>query len=127
MHPSVKVSATSARHSISRVQPAGIAAVAIATLLGAGCGVFRGHESPSAYVDDSAVTARVKTALIKTPGVKASEIDVHTYHGAVTLDGVVDTEQMLHRAEKVARQTAGVMSVRSTLQVASTESAAVER
>ncbi len=104
------------------------AAAAMAALLTAGCGVFRGHESPSAYVDDSAVTARVKTALIKTPGVKASEIDVHTYHGGVTLDGVVDNEQMLRRAEKVARDTPGVTSVRSTLQVASSaESADAER
>jgi len=106
---------------------AAIAAIAVTALFSAGCGVFRGHESPSAYVDDSAVTARVKTALIKSPDVKASEIDVHTYHGVVTLDGVVDNEPMLRRAEKIARDTPGVSSVRSTLQVATTAPLAERR
>lgn len=103
-----------------------VAAVAIAALVSAGCGVL-GGKHPSAYVDDSAVTARVKTALIKSPGVKASEIDVHTYRGVVTLDGVVDNEQMLTRAEKIARDTQGVSSVSSTLQVAETHPLADQR
>lgn len=103
---------------------AGAAALAAAMLLGAGCSVFRGHESPTAYVDDSALTARIKTELIKTPGIKASEIDVSTYQGRVTLMGVVDNAQMLSRAEQIARGTPGVKAVRSTLQVASTETPA---
>ena len=120
MHSSLNASASTCRHSIPSLRMAGITAVAIGTLLSAGCGVFRGHESRSAYVDDSSVTARVKTALIKTPGVKASEIDVHTYHGVVTLDGVVDNAQMLVSAEAIARNTPGVASVDNTLQVART-------
>ena len=120
MHPSLKARATIIRHSIAPMRMAGIAAIAIGTLASAGCGVFRGHQTPSAYVDDSAVTARVKTALIKSPGVTASEIDVHTYQRVVTLDGVVDNEQMLERAEEIARDTPGVASVHSTLQVART-------
>ena len=104
-----------------------LAAVALATLLGAGCGVFRAHEAPSAYVDDASVTARVKTALIKTPGVKANEIDVHTYRGVVTLDGVVDDERMLRRAAKIAGDTPGVTSVHNTLQVANAEPLADRR
>lgn len=118
MHWSLKAPAT---------RMAGICAIAMATLLGTGCAVFRGHETPSAYVDDATVTARVKTALIKTPSVKASEIDVHTYRGVVTLDGVVDDEQMLLRAAKVARATPGVTSVHNTLQVARTEPLADRR
>lgn len=111
MHPSLNASA----------RTAGIVAVAMAALLGTGCSVFRGYEAPSAYVDDATITARVKTALIKTPGVKASEIDVHTYRGVVMLDGLVDDRQMLLRAAKVARDTPGVVSVRNTLQVARAE------
>jgi len=107
-------------HRVPLARLALIAAVAMATLLSAGCGVFRGHEAPTAYVDDATITARVKTALIKTPGVKASEIDVHTYRNVVTLDGVVDDEQMMLRAAKIARDTAGVSSVQNTLQVART-------
>jgi hyperosmotically inducible periplasmic protein len=103
----------------SRARLGGLAAVAAAALVGlAGCGIFRGHESPSAYVDDSALTARVKTALIKDPKVKASEVDVHTYQGKVTLAGVVDNAAMMRRAEQIARDTPGVKSVESTIQVA---------
>ncbi len=120
MNPTPGKSTRAALRPASRLRMAAAAALAAATLLGAGCEVFRGHESPSAYVDDSAVTARVKTALIKAPGVKANEIDVHTYRGVVTLNGVVDNEQMLDRAKKIARDTPGVKSVRSALQVAST-------
>jgi len=116
-----RASATPDRHSIAPRRAAAVVALAIAALASAGCGVFRAQESPSAYVDDSAVTARVKTALIKSPGVKASEIDVHTYRGVVALDGVVDNEQMLDRAKKIARDTPGVSSVHSTLQVARSE------
>ena len=122
-----RASAALARHSSPPLRMAAIVAVAIAALMSTGCGVFRGHESPSAYVDDSAVTARVKTALIKSPGVKASEIDVHTYRGVVSLDGVVDNEQMLQHAEQIARSTPGVSSVHSTLQVATSEPLADER
>jgi osmotically-inducible protein OsmY len=115
------------RYSIPTLRMAVLVAVAIAALVSAGCGVLRGKESPSAYVDDSAVTAHVRTALIKSPGVKASEIDVHTYRGVVSLDGVVDNEQMLQRAEQIARDTPGVSSVHSTLQVARPVSLADER
>jgi osmotically-inducible protein OsmY len=99
---------------------AGIAAIATVALLGvSGCGIFRGHEAPSAYVDDSALTARVKTELVKDPEVKASEIDVNTYQGRVTLNGVVDNATMAKRAVSIARGTPGVKSVHSALQVAS--------
>ncbi len=122
-----RASAVPVRGAIPPLRLAAGVAIAIAALASAGCGVFRGQQSPSAYVDDSAITARVKTALIKSPGVKASEIDVHTYRGVVSLDGVVDNEQMLHRAEVIARNTSGVSSVRNTIQVARTEPLAERR
>jgi len=118
MHSSLKGCATTLGDPIAMSRMAGLAAVAMAMLLSAGCAILRGHEAPSAYVDDATVTARVKTALIKTPGVKASEIDVHTYRGVVTLDGLVDDRQMLVRAAQIARDTPGVKSVDNTLQVA---------
>lgn len=127
MHPSLKACGTTLRRPSPPVRIAGIALVAIAMLLSAGCGVLRGHEAPSAYVDDATITARVKTALIKTPGVKASEIDVHTYRGVVTLNGMVDDEQMLTRATKIARDTPGVASVHNSLQVARAEPLAERR
>ncbi len=127
MHLILGTSPTAVRRPALPRRAAGVAAICLATMLAAGCGIFRGQESPSAYVDDSAITARIKTALIKAPGVKASEIDVHTYHGVVTLNGVVDNGEMLKRAEQIARDTPGVKSVRSAMQVASTSGPAEQR
>jgi osmotically-inducible protein OsmY len=99
------------------------AALAAAAVLVAGCGVMRGHETAGAYVDDATLTARVKTALLKDHDVKGSEVNVQTYEGRVTLSGVVDNSEMAHRAERIARDTPGVKSVGSAIQVASTNSA----
>jgi osmotically-inducible protein OsmY len=98
------------------------AALAAAAALAAGCGIMRGHESPSAYVDDATLTARVKTALLKDHDVKGSEVNVQTYEGKVTLTGVVDNSEMAHNAERIARGTPGVKSVESAMQVASASS-----
>ena len=67
-------------------------------------------------------TARVKTALLKDHDVKGSEVNVQTYEGKVTLTGVVDNSEMAHRAERIARDTPGVKSVESAMQVASANS-----
>jgi hyperosmotically inducible periplasmic protein len=95
------------------------AALAAAAVIVAGCGVMRGHETAGAYVDDATLTARVKTALLKDPEVKGSEVNVQTYEGKVTLSGVVDNSEMAHKAERIARDTPGVKSVKSAMQVAS--------
>ena len=86
-------------------------------LLLAGCAAFHAHPQVSGNVDDSAITARVRQALVKDPSVKASEVDVHTHEGRVMLNGVVDTQAMAHRAEQVAERTPGVRSVDNSLQI----------
>jgi len=97
-----------------------IAALLMLTLSSlSACAMFRGqgrHE----YVDDTAITARVHTALVKDSDVKASEIGVHTYQGKVTLNGVVDSAEMARRAESDARETPGVQSVQNVLELPST-------
>ena len=40
-------------------------------------------------VDDAALTARVKTALIKADNVNANAVNVNTYRGEVMLSGFV--------------------------------------
>jgi osmotically-inducible protein OsmY len=94
-------------------------ALAAILLLGAsGCRVLREHEGPTAYVGDASINAHVEIALAQSPAVAAQEIDVHTYQGTVTLDGVVDSASMARRAEEITRGTPGVRSVVSRLQVA---------
>ena len=68
-------------------------------------------------LDDAAITAKVKTALIGEPGLKALQINVDTANGVVTLSGAVDSPQTLDRATQVAQAVQGVKSVDNRLNV----------
>jgi len=62
-------------------------------------------------VDDSVVTARVKSALLADTDVKSFDIKVETRKGEVQLSGFVDNQVQLDRALAVTRAVAGVTSV----------------
>ena len=84
---------------------------------GVACAPTATRESPGEYVDDSAVTARVKTALIQEPGVKANSINVETYRGVVSLSGFVDSQEMAGKAVSAAQKVSGVRSVKNDMRV----------
>ena len=71
-------------------------------------------------IDDAAITARVKTALLNDPEVGGMKIDVDTTNGVVTMSGVVKSKSDEMRAIELVRMTLGVKDVKSTLQVSST-------
>jgi hyperosmotically inducible periplasmic protein len=56
---------------------------------------------------DAAITAKVKTAMVTEPGLKAAQIDVDTSNGIVKLTGSVDTKQSIDRAIQVAQAVSG--------------------
>ena len=68
-------------------------------------------------IDDAAITAKVKTALIGEPGLKAMQIDVDTADGVVTLSGTVDSRTNVNRAVQLAQAVQGVKSVDNRLNV----------
>jgi hyperosmotically inducible periplasmic protein len=86
-------------------------------LLASGCQLLRDHET-AGYVGDSAITARVRQALIKDPNIEAREVGVQTYNGQVTLIGVVDDEDMARRVVHLAQHTSGVLGVQNSMQIA---------
>jgi hypothetical protein len=43
-----------------------------------GCASSGQHESTGQYVDDAAITAKVKAAIFADPGVKSTEVNVET-------------------------------------------------
>ena len=88
--------------------------LASATALGS-CAQTTTSESTGSYVDDTAITGKVKAAILQDPTLKVFQIDVTTYNNVVQLSGFVDTAQMKGRAGTVAAQTAGVTSVRNDL------------
>jgi hyperosmotically inducible protein len=68
-------------------------------------------------IDDAAITAKVKTALVAEPGLKALQIDVDTADGVVMLSGAVDSPSSIDRATQVVQAVPGVKSVDNRLTV----------
>lgn len=62
-------------------------------------------------VDDSIVTARVKSALLADPGVKSFDIAVVTRKGEVQLSGYVDNRAQIDRVIAIVRGVKGVQKV----------------
>ena len=79
--------------------------------------VHKANESAGEYIDDSVLTAKVKTALIESPDTKAHQINVETDHGVVQLSGFVDNAAAKTAATNVAKSVSGVKSVKNELSV----------
>jgi osmotically-inducible protein OsmY len=93
-----------------------VAAIVLASMLAiTACAQTSTNESTGAYVDDSAITGKVKTAILSDPALKVMQIDVTTYKNVVQLSGFVDSPQMVERAGTVAKQVNGVTSVQNNL------------
>ncbi|HEV7799894.1 MAG TPA: BON domain-containing protein [Burkholderiales bacterium] len=74
-----------------------------------------GH--PGEVLDDATVTAKVKTALIAEPGLRALEIDVNTRDNVVTLNGTASSQAIRDDAERIALETSGVKQVKNNLTI----------
>jgi osmotically-inducible protein OsmY len=88
-------------------------------LLTAGCTEkTRTTESTGEYLDDTAITTKVKTALAGDPGLKTLvDASVRTDRGVVTLSGAVDSPDLKARAAQVASSVPGVRGVENDLMV----------
>ena len=68
-------------------------------------------------IDDTTLTATVKTKLSVDKLANLTRIDVDTYNGVVSLNGVVSSPEEKQRAEEIARTVNGVKKVVNNLQV----------
>jgi len=75
------------------------------------------NESAGDYIDDSILTAKVKTALIENSETKAHQINVETTQGVVQLSGFVDNAAAKTAATNVAKSVTGVKNVKNELSV----------
>lgn len=91
------------------------AAIALTTL--AGCASTRSQESTGQYVDDTAITTKVKSAILNEPTLKSAEINVETFKGRVQLSGFVSSRENIDRAVQVAQGVSGVTSVTNDMRV----------
>jgi hyperosmotically inducible periplasmic protein len=68
-------------------------------------------------VDDSAITALVKSKLAVDNETSSANINVDTMNGVVTLTGIVTTRANKEQAERIARNTEGVTRVINNITV----------
>ncbi len=80
-----------------------------------GCAPTRTQEGTGGYVDDSVITAKVKSAILMDSELKVLQINVETFKGEVQLSGFVDSRQTAIRAEEVAGTVNGVLGVKNNL------------
>jgi osmotically-inducible protein OsmY len=67
--------------------------------------------------DDTAITAKVKAAILAEPGLKSLQINVDTKDATVTLTGNVDSDMLRDRAKQIAMSTEGVRNVVDNLSI----------
>jgi len=70
---------------------------------------------PVSFVEDSVLTAKVKTALLQQKGLEGLAIHVNSYKGVVQLSGFVDTDVNKELAGQIARSVDGVSEVVNNL------------
>ncbi|EMV33103.1 osmotically-inducible protein Y [Escherichia coli 2875000] len=69
------------------------------------------------FMDDSAITAKVKAALVDHDNIKSTDISVKTDQKVVTLSGFVESQAQAEEAVKVAKGVEGGTSVSDKLHV----------
>jgi hyperosmotically inducible protein len=79
------------------------------------CASSRTHESAGEYVDDSVITAKIKTQLATDDFLKSFQIRVESRKGIVQLSGFVDSQNAVDKAGQIARGVEGVKSVKNDL------------
>ena len=82
-----------------------------------GCASTPTKEGTGEYIDDSAITTKVKSAILGDSALKVFQINVETFKGEVQLSGYVDSAQHVEKAGEVARKVGGVKSVKNNLNV----------
>lgn len=83
-------------------------------------------QSASGYMGDSAITAKVKSALVGNDAVNSNDISVETNQGGVTLSGFVANQSQAEKAVTSARNVKGVKSVSDKLHVKETNNTSVK-
>jgi hyperosmotically inducible protein len=92
-----------------------VVALALLTVL-TGCQSMTG-KSTGTVIDDSTITASVKSKLVADKAANLTRVDVDTNSGTVYLNGTVETPEQKTRAEQLAWQASGVKNVVNNLQI----------
>ena len=91
----------------------GVAVIAILALTVA-CSTTR---APGEQLDDAVIITKIKAKLAADMDVAATNIDVDSKDGVVTLSGTVRSDEARRKAEMIARNTNHVVTVISRIRV----------
>ncbi len=95
--------------------------VALAALVGLGSATMMSAcsstpaTSTGQYIDDSTITAKVKSDFVLDKTVDATDIKVETYKGTVQLSGFAKSQAEINKAVQIARNVAGVQTVKNDI------------
>ena len=73
------------------------------------------HEGTGEYIDDSVITAKIKTQLASDDFLKSFQISVESRKGIVQMSGFVNSRQAVDKAGQIARSVQAVKSVKNNL------------
>lgn len=83
-----------------------------------GNAISSGAKSTDKYIDDSSITAEVKSKLLTTSGISSNSVSVKTVHGVVYLSGFVKSNDQVNKIVEVVSMINGVKTVQNGLVVA---------
>ncbi len=83
----------------------------------AACGSTPTSSSTGQYLDDTAITAKVKTAIFNDATLKSAEINVETFKGTVQLSGFVGSQADINRAVTLTQGIDGVRAVKNDMRL----------
>jgi osmotically-inducible protein OsmY len=91
--------------------------ISLMMVISMGCASTHLHESTGEYVDDSVITTKVKTALLRCPMVSGTAVHVETFKNRVQLSGFVDEMEQMEQAINLSREIEGVGLVENRMSV----------
>lgn len=94
-----------------------LCAASLAAIIGftVGCSATATSESTGQYIDNAAITTKVKAKLLDKLGTKSMSIKVKSYKEEVQLSGFVDNQKIKDQATKITMSVGDVKRVKNDL------------
>ena len=89
----------------------------VAGVLGVNNNMQIGSKTFGQFFSDKTIGTKIKSKLIREPGIRSLSIDVDVHRGVVTLTGVVAFPEQKDRVIEIARSTSGTVRVVDNLKV----------
>ena len=83
----------------------------------AACSSTPDRESTAQYLDNSAISGKIKSRLLGSSLTAGTSIEVESFKGTVIMAGFVRTEDQKERALEIARDTDGVTEVKDAIYI----------